>query len=104
MRRADLLSPCAASPTPPQQYAETAPLDLIDGKRLVKALNQSRKHVLMPQTYKAMCCQCGEIVQHRLDREQDEARPCGNGHLVRGLSSSGTETLIGHGWTYGKAS
>ena len=65
-----------------QQYAETAPLDLIDGKRLVKCLNQSRKHVLMPQTYNAMCCQCGGIVQHRLDREQDEARPCGNGHLV----------------------
>ena len=36
----------------------------------------------MPQTYKAMCQQCGEIVQHRLDREQDEARPCGNGHMV----------------------
>ena len=33
-------------------------------------------------TYKAMCQQCGALVQHRLDREQDEARPCGNGHLV----------------------
>jgi hypothetical protein len=65
-----------------EQYADSAPLDLIDGKRLVKALNQSRKHVLMPQTYKAMCCQCGEIVQHRLDREQDEARPCSSGHMV----------------------
>lgn len=64
------------------QYAESAPLDLIDGKRLVKALNQSRKHVLMPQTYKAMCQQCGAIIQHRLDREQDEARPCRNGHPV----------------------
>jgi hypothetical protein len=63
------------------QYAACAPLDLFDGKRLVKALHQSRKHVLMPQTY-AMCRQSGEIVQHRLDREQDEARPCGNGHLV----------------------
>jgi hypothetical protein len=65
-----------------EQYAESAPLDLVDGKRLVKALNQSRKHVLMSQTYKAMCQQCGEIVQHRLDREQDEARPCVNGHAV----------------------
>jgi hypothetical protein len=65
-----------------ETYAESAPLDLIDGKGLIKALNQSRKGVLMPQTYKAMCHQCGEIVQHRLDREQDEARPCGNGHLV----------------------
>jgi hypothetical protein len=63
-------------------YAETAPLDLIDGNRLIKALNQSRKHLLMPQTYQAMCCQCGEIVQHRLDREHDEARPCSNGHTV----------------------
>lgn len=65
-----------------EKYAESAPLDLIDGKRLIKALNQSRKGTLMPQTYKAMCHQCGGIVQHRLDREQDEAQPCGNGHLV----------------------
>jgi len=36
----------------------------------------------MPQTYKAMCQQCGEIVQHRLNREQDETRPRSNGHLV----------------------
>src|SRR5271155_2937760 len=64
-----------------EQYAESAPLDLIDGGRLIKALNQSKKHVLLPQTYKAMCHQCGEIVQHRLDREQDEARPCGSGHM-----------------------
>ena len=65
-----------------EKYAESAPIDLFNGARLIKALNQSRKHVLLPQTYKAMCQQCGEIVQHRLDREQDEARPCGNGHLV----------------------
>ena len=65
-----------------EKYAESAPLDLIDGARLVKALNQSKKHVLLPQTYKAMCQQCGDIVQHRIDREQDEARPCGNGHPV----------------------
>jgi hypothetical protein len=65
-----------------EPYAETAPVDLIDGKRLVKALNQSRKGILMPQTYRAMCGQCGEIVEHRLDREQDKARPCRNGHAV----------------------
>ena len=47
--------------------------------RLIKALNQSRKHVLLPQTYHAMCGQCGEIVQHRLG--DDEARACGNGHM-----------------------
>jgi hypothetical protein len=65
-----------------EKYPDSAPLDLFDGKRLVKALNQSKKHVLLPQIYKAMCQQCGAIVQHRLDREQDEARPCGSGHMV----------------------
>ena len=34
-----------------EQYAESAPVELIDGKRLVKALNRSRKHELRPQTY-----------------------------------------------------
>jgi hypothetical protein len=29
-----------------ETYAESAPIDLFDGKRLVKALNQSKKHVL----------------------------------------------------------
>ena len=65
-----------------EQYAESAPIDLIDGDRLVKALNQSLSRVLLPQTYNAMCQQCGDIVQHRLDREQDEARRCRNGHSV----------------------
>ena len=36
--------------------------------------------VSMPDTYKAMCRQCGEIVKHTLDRS--EAIPCGNGHSV----------------------
>jgi HJR/Mrr/RecB family endonuclease len=34
-----------------EQHAESAPVDLIDA-RLIKALNQSRKGVLLPQTYK----------------------------------------------------
>ena len=64
-----------------QQYADSgAPIDLIDGKRLIKGLNQSLKRVLLPQTYRAMCGQCGDIVQHRLG--DDEARPCANGHAV----------------------
>jgi len=63
-----------------EQYANTAPLDLIDGARLVRVLNQSRKHVLLPQTYRAMCGECGGLVQHRLS--DDEAKPCGSGHLV----------------------
>jgi hypothetical protein len=33
----------------------------------------SRKGILLPSSYKAMC-QCGDIVQHQLD--QTEARPC----------------------------
>jgi hypothetical protein len=65
-----------------KHYAKDLTLDLFDGERLVKVLNQSRKHVLMPQTYKAMCQQCGAMVEHRLDRDQDEARLCANGHSV----------------------
>ena len=34
----------------------------------------------MPQTYKAMCGQCGDIVQHRLG--DDKPRPCTQGHAV----------------------
>ena len=63
-----------------EKYAEGAPLDLIDGRRLIKILNQSRKHILLPQLYKALCVQCGDIVEHKLD--DDEARPCQNGHPV----------------------
>lgn len=63
-----------------EEYASTAPLDLIDGARLVRALNQSRKHVLIPQTYNAMCGACGAVVQHRLG--DDEAKSCGGGHMV----------------------
>jgi hypothetical protein len=65
-----------------EHYADSAPIDLVDGARLIKALNQSRKHVLLPQTYKAMCRQCGEIVEHRIDRDQDEARARSGGHMV----------------------
>ena len=62
-----------------EQYAATAPIDLVDGL-LIRSMHRSRKGVLLPQTYKAMCRQCGAIMQHRLDREQ--ALPCGNGHPV----------------------
>jgi hypothetical protein len=61
-------------------YAETAPIRLVDGELLNRSMNRSKKGVLLPQTYKAVCRQCGEIVQHQLD--QGEALPCGNGHLV----------------------
>jgi hypothetical protein len=36
--------------------------------------------MLLPQTYKAMCRQCGDIVQHPLDNV--EAKRCGVGHFV----------------------
>ena len=61
-------------------HAATAPIDLVDGALLIRSMHRSRKGVLLPQTYKAMCRQCGAIVQHRLDR--GEALPCGNGHPV----------------------
>jgi Restriction endonuclease len=61
-------------------FAETAPVQLIDSAQLIRAMNRSRKGMALPQTYKAMCRQCGDIVQHRLS--SDEARHCGNGHFV----------------------
>jgi hypothetical protein len=43
-------------------------------------MQRSLRGVALPQTYRAMCCQCGETVQHRLDK--GHAIACGNGHLV----------------------
>ena len=63
-----------------QHFAETAPVQLIDGPELHRALNRSRKGMLLPQTYKAMCRQCGDIVQHQLNN--DQAKRCGNEHFV----------------------
>jgi hypothetical protein len=63
-----------------EHYAASAPIDLVDGRLLIRSMHRSRKGMLLPPSYKAMCCQCGELVQHRLDK--DEALPCGNGHLV----------------------
>jgi restriction endonuclease len=63
-----------------EHYASRAPIDLVDGPLLIKSMQRSRRGVLLPRTYKAMCRQCGEIVQHRLDKEQ--VLPCGSGHLV----------------------
>jgi hypothetical protein len=38
-----------------RHYAETAPVQLIDSAALIRALQRSRKNMLLPQTYKAMC-------------------------------------------------
>src|SRR3954453_23524411 len=63
-----------------QHFAATAPVQLIDGPALIRALQRSRKGMLLPQSYKAMCRQCGDIVQPPLDN--DEAKRCDSGHLV----------------------
>jgi Restriction endonuclease len=61
-------------------YAETAPVQLIDLAALIRALHRSRKGMQLPKSYKAMCRQCGDIVQHQLS--SDEAKRCGNRHFV----------------------
>jgi hypothetical protein len=63
-----------------EHYAASAPIDLVDGRLLLRSMHRSRKGMLLPADYKAMCCQCGELVQHRLGNH--EAVPCSNGHLV----------------------
>src|SRR3954454_22891755 len=63
-----------------QHFAATAPVQLIDGPALIRSLHRSRKGMLLPQSYKAMCRQCGDIVQHPLGN--DEAKRCSNEHFV----------------------
>jgi hypothetical protein len=63
-----------------EAYAATAPLKLVDGAKLLASIQRSMADVVMPQTYKAMCRCCGDIVLHRLDRA--EAIPCRDGHPV----------------------
>ncbi len=62
------------------RHAATAPLKLVDGPKLVASIKRSMTDATLPDTYKAMCRQCGEIVTHKLDR--GEAVPCSNGHSV----------------------
>lgn len=64
-----------------EHYAAHAPITLVDGRLLIKSMQLSRKGVLLPQSYKAMCRQCGDIVQHSLAKD-DQAEACINGHLV----------------------
>jgi ribosomal protein L37AE/L43A len=61
-------------------YAASAPLDLIDGPLLIKAMHKSRKGMNVPTSYRAMCALCGAIVQHDLNKKQ--AILCANGHPV----------------------
>jgi Restriction endonuclease len=61
-------------------FAESAPVQLIDLAALIRASHRSRKGMQLPDSHKAMCRQCGDIVQHKLS--SDEAKRCGNGHFV----------------------
>jgi hypothetical protein len=63
-----------------ETYATTAPLKLVDGPKLAASIKRSLGNATMPESYRAMCRQCGEIVQHTLDRA--EAIPCRNGDPV----------------------
>jgi hypothetical protein len=63
-----------------EAYAATAPIKLVDGAKLLASIQRSMADIVMPETYKAMCRCCGDIVLHRLDRA--EAIPCRDGHPV----------------------
>jgi Restriction endonuclease len=63
-----------------EAYAATAPLRLVDGPKLVASITRSMQGIPAPESYKAMCRQCGGIVTHRLGG--GEAVPCANGHPV----------------------
>lgn len=52
----------------------------MDGETLIAAIKHSLAGAALPDTYKAMCRQCGGVVQHSLDHA--EAVPCGKGHQV----------------------
>jgi hypothetical protein len=63
-----------------EAYAATAPIKLVDGPKLVASIKRSMGSTPVPESYKAMCRQCGEIVTHKLDRA--EAIRCSGGHAV----------------------
>jgi len=63
-----------------EAYAKTAPLNMVDGPKLVASIKRSMEDLPAPDSYKTMCRQCGEIVTHRLDRT--EAIACKSGHPV----------------------
>jgi hypothetical protein len=63
-----------------EAFADTAPVKLVDGPKLVASITRSMQGMREPESYRAICRQCGEIVTHRLD--QAEAMPCKNGHPV----------------------
>ena len=62
------------------EYAAAAPVRLIDGEMLVRLMQRSLRGVAPAETYKAMCRQCGDVVEHSIDK--GEALPCSSGHLI----------------------
>ena len=58
-----------------EAYAATAPLKLVDGPKLIASIKRSMADAALPDSYKAMCRQCGEIVQHTLDRHRSYPVP-----------------------------
>jgi hypothetical protein len=63
-----------------KDYAATAHVRLVDGDQLAASMLRSTGGAVMPETYKAMCCQCGDVVRHKLGGT--EALPCKSGHRV----------------------
>ncbi len=63
-----------------EDYAKTAPIKLVDGPKLVASIKRSMEGMPAPESYKAMCRECGDIVAHRLDKA--EAITCSSGHAV----------------------
>jgi hypothetical protein len=63
-----------------RHFAETAPVQLLDCEQFIHALSRVRKAVKVSPAYKAMCRQCGDIVQHSLD--DSTPKRCANGHTV----------------------
>lgn len=63
-----------------EQFAASAGMKLFDGPRLIVSLQRSKADLVLPDTDKAMCRLCGDIVHHRID--QPRARPCANSHPI----------------------
>src|SRR5271166_978153 len=71
-----------------EEYVATAAIRLVDGNQLAASMTRSREGSKLPETYQAMCRQCGQIIQHRLDWAG--ALPRANGHPVAPTIASAT--------------
>jgi len=64
-----------------EAFAKSVPIiKLVDGPKLIASIKRSMEGIPAPDSYKAMCRECGDIVAHRLDK--GEAMPCKAAHLV----------------------